>query len=357
MNVLLLSRYSRLGASSRVRSYQYIPYLEEAGFSITSAPLLGNDYLRRLYSGNTRGTTMVVTAYIQRLRRLLSVSKYDLLWIEKELFPWMPWVEELLLPRLRIPYVVDYDDAVYHRYDMSRSSLVRSTLGKKIDAVMRNASLVTVGNRYLAERAKRAGALKIEVIPSAVDVPRYTAAPAGKEFDSGELTIGWIGTPMTARYLQLIAAPLADICASKNARLVLVGAGPVRLNGVLPETVKWTEETEVQSIRSFDIGIMPLPDSPSARGKCGYKLIQYMACSKPVVASPVGVNKEIVTDKLTGYLARTEEEWAHALRDLWTEPGMRARMGQEGRKRVEGEYSVQVIAPRLAELLRSVVER
>ena len=115
----------------------------------------------------------------------------------------------------------------------------------------------------------------------------------------------------------------------------------------------WSESSEVQAVQSFTVGVMPLQDDPWARGKCGYKLIQYMACGLPVVASPVGVNCEIVEHGLNGYLATSEAEWLSALSQLRSQPQLREEFGRTGRRKVESTYSLEVTGPRLAELLRS----
>src|SRR5690242_5944979 len=129
MRVLVLSRYGHLGASSRVRFYQYIPYLEAHGIEIQIAPLLDDDYVRNLYTGKHTPVSSIASAYVRRIGRLGHSRSFDLLWIEKELFPWLPALAESLLAGLNIPYIVDYDDAVFHRYDMHRSALIRTILG------------------------------------------------------------------------------------------------------------------------------------------------------------------------------------------------------------------------------------
>ena len=131
-------------------------------------------------------------------------------------------------------------------------------------------------------------------------------------------------------------------------------SGPIAgaLAGLHPEIRRWTEQTETADIADFDIGIMPLAEGVWERGKCGYKLIQYMACARPVIASPVGVNRSIIDDGASGLLASTEAEWRSALERLRDDQPLRDRMGRAGRARVESEYSVTAVAPRLAELLR-----
>jgi glycosyltransferase involved in cell wall biosynthesis len=353
MRVLFLTRYARLGASSRLRSYQYLPYLMESGFEVTVAPLFGNDYVRGLYSDKI-STVAVFKAYIDRLRFILKVRHFDLVWVEYEMLPWLPdWIEFSLLPG-GVPLVVDYDDAIFHRYDQHRLALVRRVLGKKIDVVMCRAALVIVGNDYLGAYARQAGAQRIEMLPTVVDGTRY--AVIEKE-DASPVTIGWIGSPTTAQYLKLVAPALRAMIASHNARFVAIGANPSQLQDLPIEIRPWSEDTEAAEIQQFDIGIMPLPDDLWERGKCGYKLIQYMASGKPVVASPVGVNRVIVRQGVNGFLANTESEWCNSLSLLCEDAAFRKRMGDAGRSRMERDYSLQVAAPRLAELLRSVVNK
>jgi glycosyltransferase involved in cell wall biosynthesis len=348
MRILALTRYSSLGPSSRVRFYQYIPYLTSCGVELHVAPLLGDDYVRSLYSGRRQSVLSVVMAYINRVARLMNSRSFNLLWVEKELFPWFPARAESSLARRGIPYVADYDDAVFHRYDLHRSPLIRALLGKSIDAVMRHATTIVVGNDYLAECAHRAGAGRIEYLPSVVDINRYTV----REKINKQFLIGWIGSPITAPYLGLIREALEEVSKQIDARLVLVGAGDQDpLPGVAKEVLPWSEDSEVAHIQSFDVGIMPLPDGPFEQGKCGYKLIQYMACGLPVIASPVGVNTRIVEQGKTGFLASGNTDWVQALVMLSKDAEMRNELGKAGRKKVEQEYSLQVTAPRLLEIL------
>ncbi len=357
MNVLILSAYGVLGASSRVRFFQYLPYLEAHGVRVTNAPLLGDDYIRGLYSGKANRGASALGAYSRRLITLCGSRRYDLLWIERELFPWLPAWSETLLRRLNVPYVVDYDDAIFHKYDRSSRAVVRRVLGDKIDVIMRNAALVVAGNDYLAARAQTAGAARVEQLPSVIDCDRYAPAPVPLfTNDRPDFTIGWIGTPVTAPYLRAVQPALAEICRNGQGRVTLVGSGEVGWDGVPTEVRAWSEATEVADIQTFDVGIMPLPDAAWERGKCAYKLIQYMGCGVPVVASPVGVNQKVVENGVNGFLATSQEDWVCALHALRQNRPLRARMGQAARQKIEREYSLQGAAPRLLSLLQSAVK-
>jgi glycosyltransferase involved in cell wall biosynthesis len=350
MRLLALPRYERLGASSRVRMYQYMPYLAMHGIHVEASAFLCDDYVTRLYSGRGRGGR-ILAAYSRRLRALRHIARFDLIWLEKEALPWMPAWAERRIERLRIPYIVDYDDATFHHYDSHRLPAVRGILGHKIDEVMRRAAIVVVGNDYLAGRAKTAGAQRVEIVPTVVDLDHY---PIARVERNSKFTIGWIGTPVTAPYIRVAERGLAAVCRGDAGRLLTVGSGPFEMPGIEMEVREWTEATEASDMQCMDAGIMPLPATGWERGKCGYKLIQYMACEKPVAASPVGVNCQIVDHEVDGYLASTPEEWEHALISMRDDPDLRAGMGRAARDKVERTYSLQVTAPRMLGLFREV---
>jgi glycosyltransferase involved in cell wall biosynthesis len=379
MKILLLSRYSTQGASSRIRSFQYIPYLESMGCSVDVEPLFDNGYIESLYklrqseqaeSSNekkyhsqtdvpvsvlSKDKTVMLIAYAKRLHLVCNSGKYDLVWIEKELFPWLPpWVEAII-SRFGIPYVVDYDDAVFHKYDLNKSGIVRLLLKNKIKTVMRGAQAVIVGNAYLAEYAHRAGASRVEIIPSVVDLSKYSPRVVRTyENNDSNFIIGWIGTPSTVWYLNAIEDALREVARKFPIELVIVGGGDFQIQGVNVRSIPWTESSEVQEIQKFDIGVMPLPQSPYEMGKCGYKLIQYMACGVPAVASPVGVNSEIISNGISGFLASSIKEWVDAIKLMLTNRELYSVMREEGIKKVKREYNLALCEKKLYSLLASL---
>lgn len=348
MKVLVLSRYASLGASSRVRFLQYLPYFKSHGVDVTVKPLFSNSYVSALYSGGSKWKE-VLKGYFSRFFILFTAHKYDLVIIEKELFPYMPATAERLLRLIGVSYLVDYDDATFHSYDLSNKTIIKRLLGKKIDIVMRCSSVVTTGNKYLAERAQKAGAKNIKIIPTVVEASRYNVV---KKPTNQVPIVGWIGTPKTSTYLQPLLPVFEKIKKDIPVRFVAVGARPEDFAGTAVEAWPWTEETEVTSIQQFDIGIMPLKDSPWERGKCGYKLIQYMACGVAVVASPVGVNCEMVEQDVNGELACSNDDWEKALRSLLSAGSTVINsMGLAGNSKVNEWYSLEVQAPEFLSII------
>jgi glycosyltransferase involved in cell wall biosynthesis len=353
VRVLLLSRYGRRGASSRLRSYQYLPYLRAAGFDIEVCQLLDDSYLEALYFGGLR-LPSVIRGYLRRVTKLMFGRRYDLIWIEKEFFPWVPYLLERVVAyrHRKTPLLADYDDAVFQRYEDHSCRVLRSLMKNKIPLTMERASIVVAGSEYLAAYASANGARRVELLPTVVDTQRYVStAPEKHEL----LRIGWIGSPKTFKYLASVLPAILESIQGYAAEVVAIGGG---MQHELPRSVQirsWSEDAEVNELQRIDIGIMPIPDEPFERGKCGYKLIQYMASGKPVVASPVGENINIVAHGVTGFLATTSRDWSNAIRTLLNDAGLRKRMGAAGRSLAETKYSLKVAAPRLASLIREAV--
>jgi hypothetical protein len=279
----------------------------------------------------------------------MTARRSDVAWIEKEIWPWAPAFLDPGILGSRVPYVVDYDDAVFHNYDEHPNSFVRKVMGGKIDAVMRHAHTVVAGNSYIAERACAAGATRVEIVPSVVDATQYVPR---QNTANSSLVTGWIGSPATQYLLEPLVSTVSRILREQRGCFRTVGA---RFDHPLfpgHEMRKWSQATEAQEVAEFDVGVMPLRDAPFERGKCGYKLIQYMACGLPVVASPVGANRQIVRHGETGFLASTPEEWHSALSMLLGDPDLRRQMGAAGRRIFENEYSLQVTIPRIVDILR-----
>lgn len=352
MRILALTKYAGMAAGTRQRFLQYIPFLREHGIEVDIAPLLPDSHLEALNRGRRRRLGAPI-AYAKRLATLLTRRDYDLLWIHFELFPYLPgWTERLAGWRGK-PVVYDYDDANFHLYDSNPNAVVRRLLGSKLGPVLSRAAAVVCGNRYIQIYAERFCPNTI-IIPTVVDTDVYVPAESDPTRPAAPL-VGWVGSPSTWVNVEPLVPTIVDALAPFGGRFRAVGPGSAATARPGLELADWSEAGEVGELQRLDIGIMPLLDRPFQKGKCGYKLIQYMACGIPVIASPVGVNSEIVTHGENGFLASTEEEWAEALRRLLADSDLRRRMGEAGRRRVEELYSLRTQQPRLLALFRSLL--
>jgi glycosyltransferase involved in cell wall biosynthesis len=339
MKVLYFTKYSRNGASSRLRSYQFFPFLEKKGINVTVKPFFNENYLNNLYLGKRKSLLMLLRAYLKRFFLLFTIYKYDRIVIEYELFPYcFSWFEKLLFI-LKIRYIVDYDDATFHNYDMSKNKLILFFLSKKIDNVMKYSGCVIAGNDYLAERARNAGAKKVVNHPTVIDIDRYSV----KKTENNKVVIGWIGSPSTLKYVKNIKLSLLNLIKKYDVELFIVGANEDIGIGSNVKYIEWKEKTEVENILKFDIGIMPLENTSWELGKCSYKLIQYMGCGIPIVASSIGMNKQVVKSGINGYLVENDLEWESCLEKLIVDVSLRKKMGLYGRNLVMEKYSLQKI--------------
>lgn len=350
IRALGLALYGPLAASTRYRLGQYIPGLRQQGIDLRVSSLLGDDYLRQRFAGDALPVRSVIEAGIRRLRDLRA-GDYDVAVLHCELFPLLPGgLEHRLLGKK--PYLYDFDDAFYLKYRSGRLGALRPMLGDKFDYVMEGAAGITAGNQTLATYAGRHNR-NVMCLPTVVDTARYTP---GRCTANDVFCVGWIGSPSTAPYLELLRAPLQRLAATSPVRLIVVGGRAPVIPGVDVVEVPWQEETEVAQIRRFDVGVMPLPDTEWARGKCAFKLIQYMACGIPVVGSRVGANIDVV-EPTCGFLASSDAEWLAALQAIRDDRTLAETMGQNARSRIEQSYSLQGNLPRLATVIHDVARR
>lgn len=351
LRILALTRYDVKAASTRQRFAQYFPYLLEHGVEVTLAPLLPDNYLDALNEGRKPPRGVIRKAYLGRLRTLRAAGAHDLLWVQYELLPYWPGFAEGWAATTPRPIVCDYDDAIFHSYDAHRRPLVRRLLGRKLEPLLSRAAAAMCGNSYLQAYAQRFCPNSV-IVPTVLDTEAYRPASQPRSGE-GSPVVGWLGSPTTWVNVEPLLPAILPVLKARGARLRAIGAGP-RARGIEGvDAVEWSEASEVPELQAMDIGIMPLIDQPFQRGKCGYKLIQYMACGLPTIGSPVGVNSEIVADGSSGFLAAGPEEWAARLDTLLADPGLRARMGAEGRRIAAERYSLAAQQPRLLSILRA----
>ena len=353
MKILALMKYGDRAASTRQRLLQFKPHFNQSNIEIECSSLFDNDYLSNVFQKRRANKLRVLACYLKRLKAVLWRSDYDALWIHCEAFPYcFGFMERLVFIRGK-PVIYDFDDAIFHQYDAHQNPLVRFMLGKKLHGLLRGAALAVCGNAYLQNYARQFCKNTI-IIPTVVDTTRFISVPS--HADHKRVTVGWIGSPSTWNHMNAIVPLLTQLADELKLTIRVIGAGPQTTAISNFEFVDWTEQTEVAEIQGMDIGIMPLPDDLWARGKCGYKLIQYMACGVAVVASPVGVNSEIVENGVNGFTASDDQEWRAAIRKLALNVALRRSMGVNGRTKVKNLYSLQTQGPKLVEAVSKVLQ-
>ena len=348
-NILVFSLYGSQAASHRVRLSQFRQGLAAEGIDFLIQSLLDNSYLQRSFAGGRPSLSGLISAYGRRLDSLRLADQFDLAIVYGELLPFLPgWLERRIL---KIPFIYDLDDAFYLKYRSGPLRWLLPLLGAKCDRMMEVAVAVTAGNAELAAYARRFNS-NVILLPSVVDTNHYIPASSQpSDLADSPFTVGWIGSPSTAPYLQQLVEPLQQLALERPVRLIVVGGPAPVLAGVEVIEQPWNLEQEVPLIQQFDVGVMPLPDSQWARGKCAYKLIQCMACSVPVIASPVGANVDAVPPSC-GLLACGPAEWLAAFRQLAANPDLRKRLGASGRQWVEQRYSLHSALPVFTAVIR-----
>jgi len=238
----------------------------------------------------------------------------------------------------KAPRVLDVDDAIF----LYRNGDFARRLAKISDRVI-------CGNAYLANWFS-ASNKNVIVIPTAVDTDRYV--PTVRQEGETAIVIGWVGTSGNLKYVYNIEGALAKVMAiHSKAKLRIVCDKMPEFRLIDPnrlEYIRWSETIEIESIQGMDIGIMPLEDSAWARGKCSFKMLQYMACGIPVVVSPVGMNAEVLSMGNIGFGAIAEDEWVGAMVELYENSALRQAMGVVAREVVVESFSTSKVAPRIA---------
>jgi glycosyltransferase involved in cell wall biosynthesis len=347
VKLLYFSKTSFIGPSSRYRIYQYIPSLHDAGIEVTVAPLFSETWFQIL---NLRWRPLRAAAkafysftrLFARIKDIVKVGHYDLYCFEHQAFPYIPAFLEKLTTMINHHMLLEFDDAIF----------LTPLHGKKIPKLITMSEHVIVGNGYLKDYALKFTP-HVSVIPTVVDTERYT--PKQEYRLEGKVTVGWIGLAYNLPYVRNLDRVFKKLGQRfDNFQFKVISSQGFEIDGVAVMFKPWSYDDEIEDIRSLDIGIMPLFDDEWAKGKCGLKVLQYMACGVPVVASPVGINTEIIRDGENGFLAATDKEWLEKLSLLIRDAELRRLVGKKGRETVEKHYSLKQWVPRLARLYKGL---
>jgi len=316
--ILILSR-RRQGAPFRQRIEPYLEALAARGVATT--------------------VETVATGAWRRMRQLRRARSFDALLLHRKTLS--AWDAYCLGPAHgRGKLIYDVDDAVM--FQARRPDRPHPGRMRRFFRTVRLADLVLAGSPNLEDHARRAGARWVEVVPTGLCAERYPAKASYDAADGPRLV--WIGSRSTLKQLAHLKPALAAVGrAVPGVRLRVIADAPLAVDGLAVENVPWSREAEGRLLAECDVGIAPLPDTPYTRGKCGFKVLQYMAAALPVVASPVGIQVDYVRPEETGLHATTSDEWVEAVRRLAGDAALRQRLGQAGRRRVDEAFDVRVI--------------
>lgn len=323
--------------SSRIRALQYIPYLESEGFVVKWLPRIPP-------KSKKSGVDKLVFAlkkriFLLRIFIVILAGNFEILFVQRFFVP--GWLLSYCKRKRKI-LVFDFDDAIYI------SAIDKQAEEKTISAI-KIADLVITSCTVLSDYSRKFNENSI-IITSAVDTNIIT--PANKK--NKLFTIGWIGSEWTSKYLSVLEPVFNDLLKKYKFRLLLVGAKESVHFNCEVEKVKWSLETENKYLNQMDIGIMPLFDNEFERAKGGFKLFQYMSAGKPVLASPVGINKDIVLHGENGFLCESEKEWYAAFCNLLEDEISRKKMGNRGRELMLEKYGLDVCAVELVKNLKKL---
>jgi len=282
--------------------------------------------------------------FLERLKVFQALASFDVVVVQRRLFGW-PWLG--LLKHYAHRLILDVDDAIMFSSDPEQPS--SKTRSRHYASLVEACTAVIAGNTYLQEQTlELSPGARVHVIPTVLDVH---SLPVKTHDETRPVVIGWIGSSSTIQYLDLIRPAIEEVLRRYPRTIFRIVSNAFPAWDFAEQKI-WARADEATDVLGMDIGVMPLPDTPWTRGKCGFKIIQYMSAGLPVVVSPVGANRDIVAGSQTGYFATGHPEWVEALGRLIESCALRVELGSTGRKRAESHFSVQAQAPRYYQILQ-----
>ncbi len=339
--ILFLVPYPlHLAPSQRFRVENFLHLFPAHLLEYTVQPFLDEHTYQIIYKkGNTTAKLFaVLKGFARRFAALLSLSSYNYVFVHREAAPLGPPVFEWIIAKLfRKKIIYDFDDAIWIADDGNAiSKLFKATW--KVRVICSLAYKVAGGNEYLCNYAKQYNS-NVVLLPTSVDIQNQHNQIKDQQVQ--RVVIGWTGSHSTLKYLQPIISVLQKLVSTLNVEFIVIcnKRPDFEVQGLT--FIPWNERTEIDDLLQMNIGIMPLQEDAWSEGKCGFKIIQYLALGIPAVASPVGVNKKIIEPNRNGFLCTSEKEWEDALTFLISNANERTRMGANGRRKIVEQYSVQ----------------
>lgn len=331
-----------IAPGQRFRFEQYLDVLKEKGirYSVSSFYSLKGWKLVFKKGKMIRKLLLVMLGFCKRFAGVFRALRHTHIFIYRELTPLGPPVFEWFITKIgRKKIIYDFDDAIWLPVVSDQNRVVKRFRNfGKVKLICKWSYAVSVGNHYLGDFAKKYND-HVVIIPTVVNTDLFHNTL--QEHSTLNPVVGWTGTFSNLKYLHIVLPVLQRLQQRFEFTFIVIADRDPELPLKYYKFIPWQRDTETRDLLRMHIGLMPLFDDPFSKGKCGFKAIQYMALGIPAVVSPVGVNMVIVNDGVNGFVCDTEEEWEKRLTELLTNPALRKRMGEEARKKIVKEYSIQ----------------
>ncbi len=340
--LIITNHYTNRSPGQRFRFEQYLDFLNEKGFKCDVSNFITprtDNYFSK--SGNyLQKIWIIFYALLIRFWNVWNIKRYDLVFIFREALPIGSTLIERLLAKNKAKIIFDFDDAIWlQNVSTANRHLAFLKDAKKTEQIISLSNIIFAGNNYLATHAKKFNS-NVVVIPTTIDTSDHHNQVKTHKTKK-KITIGWTGTHSTLKYLKLLNEVTPILIKNYDINFLIICDKKPTLNWKNQHFVKWSKTTEIEDLLKIDIGVMPLYPTEWAKGKCGFKILQYLALGIPAVASPVGVNSKILQHGVNGFLAETVEEWIEYLSKLIESTTLRSEMGKVGRQTVIDKYSVE----------------
>ncbi len=341
--------------AQRLKYEQYFSHWQKNGYEITVKPFFSERVQQVLYKKGFLFMKLYGTlaGYTNRFLQLFSIPKYDIVYTCLWVTPFGPSFFEWATCKLAKKVIYDIDDLVFLKQKKAEPWYAYYLKGRKKPVfLMKNADHIITCTPYLDQFARQYNQNTTD-ISSTINTDTYI--PVNTYSNAGKITLGWSGSHSTVRMLRLIIPALLELRKKVDFKLLVMGSTDFAVPGLETEVYEWREEIEISTLQKIDIGLYPLPlDDEWVLGKSGLKALQYMALGIPTVASDVGCNDRVIENGVSGYLVRTQEEWVEKLLMLIQDAGLRKKIGEESRKRVEKYFSVKANEPVYLSILQSM---
>jgi glycosyltransferase involved in cell wall biosynthesis len=363
MRVLFLTQYDANGPSSRIRVYQLQPFLRDLGLASDIRPLLTGDVktlIASLFSDRgvfhkAYAAFTIALHFLKRFQHVIIARHYEVVVVQKDV---LPFGLRPLLQLFNRNIVYEFDDAIWEPTPgQKRKSLVMAAIfryrSRLFHRLLRSSRAIIAENSYLAEYATTFNR-KVATITAPIDTHRYRSLMPQDR--NGDVILGWIGSPGTTYLLESLEPALSRIGRCFD-RIVVhnVGGSPIQFAGIPVRNITWSEAGEIEHLRSFSVGLMPLDDTAFNRGRLGYKMIIYASMGIPTVAADIGLNRTVIKHNETGFLARHDDDWIDYISRLIADPGLRERLGSNARRVAISEYDVRAAAEKYRTVLYDVL--